>query len=150
MLASRVVRGLVPRLRGVRAMSVQLSDFATAQSLPHTVNNLLGGKWVGSASSETIVDPLNGSTMLTVPRTAASEIQPFIDSLATCSKTGLHNPFRNIDRYLMLGGVSARAASALRTPAILDFFTKLIMRTSPKSYPQAKGEVTIWCVAALL
>lgn len=58
----------------------------------------------------------------------------------------MHNPFRNIDRYLMLGGVSARAATALRTPAILDFFTKLIMRTSPKSYPQAKGEVTIWCV----
>lgn len=124
-------------------MSLQLSDFASAQSLPHTVNNLLGGKWVGSATSETVVDPLNGSTMLTVPRTAASEIQPFIDSLAACPKTGMHNPFRNVDRYLMLGGVSARAASALRTPAILDYFTKLIMRTSPKSYPQAKGEVTI-------
>lgn len=71
------------------------------------------------------------------------ELAPFLAGMKATSKTGLHNPFRNIDRYLMLGSVSDEASKALRTPAIADYFTKLIMRTSPKSYAQAMGEVKI-------
>ena len=43
----------------------------------------------------------------------------------------------------MYGDVSARVAAALREPATLDFFTRLIQRVSPKSYAQAQGEVVI-------
>lgn len=43
----------------------------------------------------------------------------------------------------MLGGVSAQAASILRSKEGSDFFTRLIMRVSPKSYEQALAEVRI-------
>lgn len=78
-----------------------------------------------------------------VPLTTIQESQIFSDSLAECPKTGLHNPFRSVDRYLMLGQVSNRAGHALRTPEIKDYFTRLIMRTSPKSYKQAEAEVNV-------
>jgi 1-pyrroline-5-carboxylate dehydrogenase len=80
---------------------------------------------------------------LKVPLTTVDELKPYITSLTSCPKTGLHNPIRNVDRYIMLGRVSAKAAQALRDPVINDFFTRIIMRTSPKSYKQAKGEVDI-------
>jgi 1-pyrroline-5-carboxylate dehydrogenase len=79
----------------------------------------------------------------------AEELSPFIKSLAACPKSGVHNPFRNVDRYLMLGSVSDKISRALRTPEIADFFTRLVMRTSPKSYKQAAAEVSIWCVGLL-
>lgn len=46
-------------------------------------------------------------------------------------------------RYLMLGRVSFKAAEELGKPEVAHFFTKLIQRTSPKSYAQAMGEVNI-------
>lgn len=72
-----------------------------------------------------------------------AESKEFVTSLQSCPKTGLHNPLKNVERYLMLGRVSDEASKLLRTPAVADFFAKLIMRTSPKSYPQAMAEVTI-------
>jgi hypothetical protein len=76
----------------------------------------------------------------------AEELSPFVKSLEACPKSGVHNPFRNVDRYLMLGSVSDKISRALRAPEIADFFTRLVMRTSPKSYKQAAAEVSIWCV----
>lgn len=72
-----------------------------------------------------------------------AEAQAFVSSLAKVPKTGLHNPFRNVDRYVTLGRLSARMAERLRDPVIHDYFTRMIIRTSPKSYEQAAGEVTI-------
>jgi 1-pyrroline-5-carboxylate dehydrogenase len=66
-----------------------------------------------------------------------------VDSLRRVPKTGLHNPYRNTDRYVMLGKLSDAAATAMREPATFDFFTRLIQRTSPKSYAQAAAEVRI-------
>ena len=110
---------------------------------PFTVQNLVNGEWRASAATETVIDPLTGGAFLNVPATRLEELAPFVDSLNSCPKTGLHNPYRNVERYLMLGRVSARAAACLRDPAIHDFFTRLIQRVSPKSYAQAAGEVTV-------
>jgi 1-pyrroline-5-carboxylate dehydrogenase len=110
---------------------------------PHKVRNLLNGEWAASPSTETIIDPLNGEPFLQLPKAGAEEIPGYVKSLNTCSKTGLHNPLRNVDRYLMLGRVSDKLSHALRVPEIADYFTRLIMRTSPKSYKQAYGEVAI-------
>ena len=99
--------------------------------------------WTTSRAHETVVDPLNGDAFLRVPATAPDELAPFVESLAACPKTGLHNPIKRPERYVELGAISARAATALADPAIHAYFSTLIQRTSPKSYAQAAGEVTV-------
>jgi 1-pyrroline-5-carboxylate dehydrogenase len=109
---------------------------------PHP-NFAVAGAWTKSAQAEVVVDPMNGEPFLQVPDTGLAELAPFVDSLAACPKTGLHNPLRDVDRYRMLGDVSFKAAAALRDPAVFDFFAKLVQRTSPKSDAQAAAEVRI-------
>jgi len=48
-------------------------------------------------------------------------------------KHGLHNPFKNKERYLMLGEVSRKCAEVLHDKEVFDFFVKCVMRTVPKS-----------------
>ena len=64
----------------------------TTQSPGH-VQNLVGGKWISeSGIRDDIVDPLNGGRFLDVPDT--TNTTPFLDGLAACPKTGLHNPMK--------------------------------------------------------
>ena len=69
---------------------------------PGEVCNLLKGEWIqGTRFREDIPDPLNGEPFLKVPDT--TEYSEFINSLDSCPKSGLHNPLKNVERYLMLG-----------------------------------------------
>lgn len=43
----------------------------------------------------------------------------------------------------MYGDISFKVAHEMRKPEVLDFFAKLIQRTSPKSDGQARGEVIV-------
>ena len=52
----------------------------------------------------TLLDPMTGKDMISIPNTTENEIQPFIDSIKNTPKSGLHNPFKNKERYVMLGG----------------------------------------------
>lgn len=109
---------------------------------PGRVQNLLAGRWLdGDATRDDIVDPLNGERFLNVPDT--QDVTAFIDGLHGCPKTGLHNPLKNPDRYVMLGKVCARAAALLAEKDVHDYFTKLIQRVVPKSWNQCAGEVSI-------
>jgi len=138
---------------GRRTFALAVADFASptvadlsalGTAAVHPVRNLVAGAWCDGDATETIVDPLTGSDMLRVPVASSPRtLEPFARSLAAVPKTGLHNPLRNVDRYLMLGRVSDRAAAALRERDVADFFARLIQRTSPKSYAQALGEVNI-------
>lgn len=74
--------------------------------------------------------------MVIAADTKSDEIEPFIQSLRAVPKSGLHNPLKNVERYNMLGLVTHKAAAEMRKPEVLDFFARLIQRTSPKSYPQ--------------
>ncbi|XP_057417420.1 probable aldehyde dehydrogenase [Lotus japonicus] len=124
-------------------------QFATVEaeevsgSRPAEVLNLVQGKWVGSSNCNTIVDPLNGDSFIKVAEVDEAGIQPFVESLSSCPKHGLHNPFKAPERYLMLGDVTTKAAHMLSLPKVSDFFTRLIQRVSPKSYQQAQGEVYV-------
>jgi 1-pyrroline-5-carboxylate dehydrogenase len=100
---------------------------------PYEVKNLLQGEWVQSAKTEDIPDPLTGETFYKIADTQINELEPFMKSLNSCPKSGLHNPFKNPERYLMLGEVSAKAAYLMKQPENLDYFTKLIQRVAPKS-----------------
>lgn len=109
---------------------------------PGTVRNLLAGKWFESASIRPdIPDPLNGGAFLRVPDTGDDD--RFIASLRECPKSGLHNPFRNPQRYVQLGNVCARAAALLAEKENEDYFTRLIQRVMPKSWQQCLNEVTV-------
>jgi len=109
---------------------------------PGEVCNLVKGKWVQSKRfREDIVDPLNGGIFLKIPDTA--DYSEFMENLDICSKSGLHNPLKNIERYLMLGDVCAKAAELLREEEVSEYFTKLIQRVMPKSTSQCQGEVTV-------
>jgi 1-pyrroline-5-carboxylate dehydrogenase len=92
------------------------------------------------------LDPLNGQNQrpfIHVCQTDVTEIDAFVDSLNTCPKHGLHNPFKNPERYVMLGTVCAKIAARMKEPEVMEFFSRLIQRVAPKSYAQAYGEVAV-------
>lgn len=109
---------------------------------PGEVCNLLKGEWIkGIRFRKDIPDPLNGGPFLKVPDT--TEYSEFINSLDSCPKSGMHNPLKNVERYLMLGEVCAKSAELLREDEIEKYFCKLIQRVMPKSDSQCLGEVTV-------
>ena len=95
----------------------RLDEFATINpdtwngSNPHTVKNLLNGEWTSTAEVETVVDPLNGEEIMTVPKTGPGELKGFCDAMNSCPKSGLHNPFKEVARYVQLGEISDRIAN---------------------------------------
>lgn len=79
----------------------------------------------------------------TIPDTQGNELGPFIESLKNVPKSGVHNPLKNVERYLQFGEISRKAGAALSDPITADFFAKSIQKTVPKSYAQAMGEVKV-------
>jgi 1-pyrroline-5-carboxylate dehydrogenase len=71
--------------------------------------------------------------MLTQPDTQIDETGDFIESLQACPKSGLHNPFKNKERYLMLAEVNRKLVEAMQDKEVWKFFIKCIQRTCPKS-----------------
>ncbi|CAK4123956.1 unnamed protein product [Aphanomyces euteiches] len=110
---------------------------------PGEIHNLLNGEWVGTKKWEGIKDPMTGKVFLNVPLTQKDELQPFIDNMRSTPKHGLHNPFKNVERYLLYGDISHKAAAMLREPHIEHYFCRLIQRVAPKSYVQARNEVVV-------
>lgn len=90
-----------------------------------------------------IPDPLTGDPFIRMPLTTVEDLDEFIASLQKVPKTGLHNPLKNVDRYVMWGEIAYKAALALGSPEVEDLFTRLIMRVMPKTYTQAVGEVRV-------
>jgi 1-pyrroline-5-carboxylate dehydrogenase len=109
----------------------------------HKVLNLVDGKWSESAKKHALPDPLTGDEFIHVSDVQENEIDCFVTSLNNCSKSGLHNPLKNPQRYLNYGDISARAAARMREPEVMKFFTKLIQRVAPKSDVQAIAEVAV-------
>ena len=72
-----------------------------------------------------------------------SEAAPFVSSLASVPKSGLHNPLKRPERYQLYGEVTAKAAEEMRKPEVERFFSRLVQRTSPKSDAQARAEVVV-------
>ena len=130
-----------------RNFSKHLKSFATLDPHKISVNdrgaNLVAGEWVGSKEYGTIVDPLTGKGMYSFPDTKIDEIDPFVESLLNTPKTGLHNPLKNKERYLMLGEVSRKCAEVLHEKETFDFFVDSTMRCVPKSKKQTEGEIRV-------
>jgi 1-pyrroline-5-carboxylate dehydrogenase len=116
---------------------------ALSGSKPGKAYNCVDGEWVRASENRTVPDPLNGEPFISYPNISTSEAQPFIDSLRRVPKTGLHNPLKNPERYLLYGAISARMAEEMRKPEVADFFARLVQRVAPKHYAQAMAEVTV-------
>jgi len=109
---------------------------------PGIAQNLVGGEWSSADKyRDDIVDPLNGGAFVNIPDT--TDIEPFLQGLRSCPKSGLHNPLKNTDRYVQLGRVCARSAALLATPEVEDYFVKLTQRVMPKSWQQCVNEVVV-------
>ncbi|MGI9236954.1 MAG: aldehyde dehydrogenase family protein [Woeseiaceae bacterium] len=129
--------------------SKKIQGFATVDpytemthDAPGKAMNLVGGNWtVGEKIREDIPDPMSGDRFVNVPDT--QDIDPFLTGLASCPKTGLHNPLKNTDRYVHLGRVCARAAALLAEDEVEAYFAKLIQRVMPKSWQQCLNEVVV-------
>ncbi|KAL4517872.1 hypothetical protein Ndes2526B_g02272 [Nannochloris sp. 'desiccata'] len=110
---------------------------------PAMPSNLVFGEWSPTEKHLTLPDPLNGQPFLKCPDTQLYEIEPFVHSLKSVPKTGLHNPLKNPERYLLLGDITHKAATELRKDDVALHFAKLIQRVAPKSLAQALGEVKV-------
>jgi len=148
-----VTRALVRRSRDVSARNYaalawsKFDPSGMSGTSPAVCTNLVGGEWKDSASYLTLPDPMNGEPFLRCPDTGAGgatgELDPFVASLMSVPKSGLHNPIKNPERYVELGEVTTRVVHEMRDDAVMDHFAKLIQRVAPKSYVQARGEVNV-------
>jgi len=112
-------------------------------SSPAVGKNLCGGVWTEAAKQHAVIDPLNGESFILVPDTSMDEIDPFVQRMKNCPRSGLHNPLKNPERYTMLGEVMVKAAAELGKPEVTEYFAKLIQRLVPKSLPQCTGEPVV-------
>ena len=119
------------------------NPYTMSESNPAKLHNLIDGKWCSTKNYNLLPDPLNGEKFIHVPKTSEEELEEFIISMKKVPKTGLHNPFKNPQRYAQYGAICRRAAELLHMPDICNHFAKLIQRIMPKSEPQALGEVKI-------
>lgn len=110
---------------------------------PAKLENLCAGRWQGTKDYTDIPDPLNGEAFIKMPNTRGSEVEAFITSAESVPKTGLHNPLKNPERYVMYGEIFHQAGHELSRPEVMDFFAKLVARVMPKTYFQAWYETKV-------
>ena len=118
---------------------------------PAICENLCNGEFVKKMGVmneyQGCVDPMMDDSrggFLLVPRTSSAELEMFVKAMdENVSKSGLHNPFKNVERYLKYGDVTMRLAEEMRKEGTVDFFARLIQRVAPKSYAQARAEVVV-------
>jgi 1-pyrroline-5-carboxylate dehydrogenase len=77
---------------------------------PYAVKNLVGGEWTSASKNLIIPNPIqkSGPAIFTTPDTQIEELEPFVKSMSMCSKSGVHNPLKNVDRYLLYGEITRK------------------------------------------
>lgn len=118
-------------LTSSRASSQHLKAFATLdpENLDEKTKgfNLVGGQWTPTQEYINLPDPMNkGKTLMQLPNTSAEEIQPFIDELKAVPKSGLHNPFKNKERYLLYSEVNRKLVEVMHDPEVFNFFVRCV------------------------
>lgn len=85
-----------------------------SRQTPAILSNLLNGEWKKAENYTEFPDPLTGENFIHVPDTKSEkELQEFKKSMENCPKSGLHNPIKSPERYLLYGAVCAKAVSLL-------------------------------------
>lgn len=79
---------------------------------PYAVSNLVDGNWSSSKETMAIPNPMDKDAppVCTIPDTQESELSPFLKSLKVVPKSGVHNPLKNVERYLQFGEISRKVS----------------------------------------
>ena len=117
-----------------------VDPWEVSPSKPYTIENLLDGKWSKSSKTEPVIDPLNGGDFLfnSLPASQA-ELDAYVASQRKVPNFGLHNPIRNVNRYMKFGEIFMKIAEEMRKPEVEEYFVKLTQRVMPKSTQQVRG-----------
>ena len=107
------------------------------------LQNLVNGKWQPSKLYTNIYSVLNGKLYYQVPNTQTDELQPFIDSSLAVPKSGLHNPYKSPERYLMLGDVCFNTANQLHKSSIEEQIVNEISAVTGKTSDQSYAELSV-------
>ena len=111
--------------------------------MTRVLKNLVNGRWMNTRLHTTIYNVLNNKFECKVPDTQLDEVYPFIDSIKSTPKSGLHNPFKNPERYLHLGNVCFRTAQSLHIPRVRNRIVNEIVAVTGKTEEQALGELKV-------
>jgi 1-pyrroline-5-carboxylate dehydrogenase len=125
--------------------SIKLKDFSelNPKDKHWKLSNFINGEWKGTSKYEEFPDPLKGGRFIEAPLTEKSEMQDIISLMNACPKHGLHNPLKNVDRYLLYGQVCRKVAEALHNEEIFNHFVRVIQRVFPKSDGQTIAELKV-------
>ena len=58
----------------------------------------VNGEWHVPKGSRDIPDPMNGEAFIKLPDPQVDEIQPYVQSLRSVPKSGMHNPLKDPER----------------------------------------------------
>lgn len=111
--------------------------------MSRVLKNLVNGKWSGVKNYRSIYNVLNGKLEYKVPDTQINELAPFINSMRRVPKSGLHNPFKSPERYLMLGDVCFKTAQSLHISENEERIVNEIISVTGKTEDQAYGELRV-------
>jgi len=111
--------------------------------MSRVLKNLVNGKWLGVNNYRSIYNVLNGKLEYKVPDTQINELTPFINSMRRVPKSGLHNPFKSPERYLMLGDICFKTAHSLHISENEERIVNEIVSVTGKTEDQAYGELRV-------
>lgn len=79
---------------------IGLDPYLLSSRNPYKGKNYVNGHWKETKHYKIIIDPLSGDKFIQIPDTQAEdELVEFKKSVEQCPKSGLHNPFKNPERY---------------------------------------------------
>jgi len=126
--------------------TIDPSNLGQSSSDVYTVPNLVSGQWSSSSSNKiSIPDPMHKSNppIFELVNTQVEDLKPFVESMKSVPKSGMHNPLKNVKRYLDYGEISRLAGAELSKPEVAEFYADCIIKCVPKSKAQALGEVKV-------
>jgi len=83
-------------------------------------HNFINGEWQLTKRQFELVDPIYGDIFMKLPDTQIEELDEIKVSMSKVPKSGLHNPFRNVNRYKLYGEIMAEVSRILRDESIMD------------------------------
>jgi len=103
----------------------------------HHVDNIVNGKWQRESGTNTkhevisVPNPLHKSSppIFTISDLTVADLYPFSTSLKGVSKSGLHNPLKNVHRYLMYGDISRKVCKGVKSLLFPYFYFERVQYT---------------------
>ena len=111
--------------------------------MTRVLKNIVNGNRLATKQYKDIANVLTGQINHKVPVTSTNELIPFIESINAVPKSGLHNQFKQPERYQMLGRVCFNTAHALHEKEIQQQIIDEIITVTGKTEQQAQGELQV-------